>query len=66
MEPTVSRNERQRQQIQAAIEQRHYARALVLAREHLAEFPDDTIVRAALAEAYTAWEMPRRAATEET
>ncbi len=36
----------------------HYARALVLAREHLAEFPEDEIVRAALAEARTAWERP--------
>ena len=36
----------------------HYARALVLAREHLAEFPDDEIVRAALAEARSAWEQP--------
>jgi hypothetical protein len=36
----------------------HYARALVLAREHLAEFPDDEIVRATLAEARAAWEQP--------
>jgi hypothetical protein len=35
-----------------------YARALVLAREHLTEFPDDKIVRAALAEAREALEQP--------
>jgi len=54
----VSRNERQREQIRVAIERGHFARALVLAREHLAEFPDDGIVRAALAEASAAWERP--------
>jgi hypothetical protein len=59
MEPTMSRSERQRQQIKAAVERRHYARALVLAREHLAEFPNDDVVRAALAEAFSAWELPR-------
>ena len=58
MEPTVSRDERQRQQVRAALARGHYARVLVLAREHLAEFPDDEIVRAALAEATAAWEHP--------
>jgi Flp pilus assembly protein TadD len=55
----VSRSERQREQIRAAIARGHYARALVLAREHLAEFPDDEVVRNALAEASAAWGSPR-------
>jgi hypothetical protein len=54
----VSRIERQRKQITAAIGQGHYARALVLAREHLAEFRDDEEVRALMVEASAAWERP--------
>jgi hypothetical protein len=42
----VSRQERQRQQIARALERRHFARVLVLCREHLVEFPDDLEVRA--------------------
>ena len=52
----MSRRERQQEQIRAAINRQHYARVLVLAREHLAEFPDDDVVRAAFAEAWQAWE----------
>jgi hypothetical protein len=54
----VTRRERQREQIRAAIARDHFARALVLAREHLAEFPDDDIVREAIAAASAAWERP--------
>ena len=58
MEPSVSRRERQREQINVTMARGDYARALVLAREHLAEFPDDEIVRAALVEAREALEQP--------
>jgi hypothetical protein len=36
----------------------HYARVLVLAREHLAEFPDDDDVRDAAERARYVWERP--------
>ena len=54
----MSRRERQQQHIAAALERGHYARVLVLAREHLAEFPDDDEVRAAAESARAAWERP--------
>jgi hypothetical protein len=54
----LSRRERQQQQIATALDRRHYARVLVLAREHLAEYPDDGAVRAAAAIAREAWERP--------
>ena len=38
-----------------ALEREHYARVLVLAREHLAEFPDDDDVRHAAEVARNAW-----------
>jgi hypothetical protein len=56
----VGRRERQQQQIEAALARGHYARVLVLAREHLAEFPDDEGVRAALDAARDVWERPER------
>ena len=54
----MSRRERQQQQVASALAQRHYARVLVLAREHLAEFPDDDDVRDAAALARYVWERP--------
>jgi hypothetical protein len=57
----MSRRERQQQQIASALARGHYARVLVLAREHLAEFPDDDDVIAAAAEARRAWEDPAAA-----
>jgi hypothetical protein len=48
---TVTRRERQEQEIVSALARGHFARVLVLAEEHLAEFPDDQEVRAAAAEA---------------
>jgi len=54
----VSRRERQQQQVASALAQRHYARVLVLAREHLAEFPDDDDVRDAATLARYVWERP--------
>jgi hypothetical protein len=54
----VSRRERQQQQVAAALARRHYARVLVLAREHLAEFPDDDDVRDAAVVALGFWERP--------
>lgn len=51
----MSRRERQQQQIVVALEREHYARVLVLAREHLTEYPDDDVVRAAAARARQAW-----------
>jgi hypothetical protein len=45
----MSRHERQREQIVAALGRRQFARVLVLSREHLAEFPDDLVVQAASA-----------------
>jgi hypothetical protein len=47
----MSRRERQQEQVVRALERGHAARALVLAREHLREFPDDVVVRDAAAEA---------------
>jgi hypothetical protein len=47
----VNRRERQREQIAAALARGHFARVLVLAREHLAEYPDDEDVRTAAARA---------------
>jgi len=55
----VSRRERQQQHITAALERGHFARVLVLAREHLAEYPDDDGVREAAEAARVAWERPR-------
>jgi len=55
----MSRRERQQQHIAAALERGHYARVLVLAREHLAEYPGDEDVREAAEAAYVAWERPR-------
>jgi hypothetical protein len=43
----VVRRERQQQQIAGALARGDYARVIVLAREHLAEFPEDDAVRAA-------------------
>jgi len=54
----MSRRERQQQHIASALERGHYARVLVLAREHLAEFPEDEDVRDAAERARTAWERP--------
>jgi hypothetical protein len=50
-EEDVSRRQRQREQIVAALRQRDFGRVLVLSREHLAEFPDDVEVGAAAEEA---------------
>ena len=54
----MSRRERQQQHIVAALERGHYARVLVLAREHLAEFPGDEEVRDAAGRARAARERP--------
>ncbi len=54
----MDRRERQQLQIVSALDRRHYARVLVLAREHLAEYPDDDMVKAAAAAAREAWERP--------
>lgn len=51
----MTRRERQQQHIAAALDRGHYARVLVLSREHLSEFPDDDVVRKAAAIARTAW-----------
>jgi hypothetical protein len=45
---------------EVAMARGHYAHALVLAREHLAEFPGDELVCAALAEAAAPLERPTR------
>jgi len=45
----MSRRERQQQEIALALDRGHYARVVVLAREHLAEYPEDGVVRAAAA-----------------
>lgn len=45
----VTRRERQQQQIAIEISRGHFARVLVIAREHLAEFPDDIDVQLAVA-----------------
>ena len=58
----MSRRERQQQQIASALARGHFARVLVLAREHLSEFPDDDDVKATAAAAESAWERPTRAA----
>jgi len=47
----MDRRERQQLQIVSALDRGHYARVLVLAREHLAEYPDDEVVKAAAAAA---------------
>ena len=41
----MGRRERQREQVVKALDRGHVARALVLAREHLREFPGDVVVR---------------------
>jgi hypothetical protein len=41
----MSRRERQQAQVVGALERGQVARSLVLAREHLREFPDDVVVR---------------------
>ena len=51
----MSRQERQRDEIAAALDSGEYARALVLAREHLAEFPSDEDVKAIAGEARRLW-----------
>ena len=58
----MSRRERQQQQIAAALARRQFARVLVLAREHLAEYPDDDEVQEAAAVARGASE--RRDSTD--
>jgi hypothetical protein len=54
----MTRRERQQKQVGSALERGHYARVIVLAREHLAEYPDDDDVRAAAELAREAWERP--------
>ena len=54
----MSRRERQKHQVASALAQRHFARVLVLAREHLAEFPEDDDVRDAANAARDVWERP--------
>jgi len=41
----MTRQERQSEEVETAFTDGHIARALVLAREHLLEFPDDEFVR---------------------
>jgi len=41
----MTRKERQAAEITATFDEGQLARALVLAAEHLAEFPDDSVVR---------------------
>ena len=55
----MERRERQQQQVASALARGHFARVLVLAREHLAEFPDDEDVTRAAEAARAAWERPR-------
>jgi hypothetical protein len=55
----MDRRERQQQQVASALARGHFARVLVLAREHLAEFPGDDDVRRAADAARAAWERPR-------
>jgi DNA-binding GntR family transcriptional regulator len=52
---SVTRRQRQREQIVSALRRGHYARVLVLCREHLIEFPDDVEVQIAADEAERAW-----------
>ena len=47
----MGRRERQQQEIASTLARGHYARVLVLAREHLVEYPDDIDVIAAADEA---------------
>jgi len=47
----MSRRERQQEQVLRTLEHGHLRRALVLACEHLREFPDDSAVRDAAAKA---------------
>jgi hypothetical protein len=44
----VTRRERQQQQIATALARGEVSRALVLTREHLAEFPEDLEIQAAV------------------
>jgi hypothetical protein len=60
----MSRRERQQQHIASALERGHYARVLVLAREHLAEYPDDEAVRDAAESARAVWPPPRETRRE--
>jgi hypothetical protein len=46
-EPRMGRRERQQREIASELAGANYARVIVLAREHLAEFPDDDDVRRA-------------------
>ena len=55
----MDRRERQQQQVASALARGHFARVLVLAREHLAEFPGDQDVSLAAEVARAAWERPR-------
>ena len=61
----MSRRERQQLQVAAALGRGHYARVLVLAREHLAEYPGDAEVMAAAAVARAAWERPHNSEPRE-
>ena len=56
----MGRQERQRQEIAAALARGHLARVVVLAREHLDEFPDDEVVSACATAASRAWHEPER------
>jgi len=56
----MTRRERQQAQVVGALERGHVARSLVLAREHLREFPDDVVVRDAAAKAYLLMKGARR------
>jgi hypothetical protein len=47
----VSRQQRQRDQIQTALRRGQHGRVVVLSREHLLEFPDDADVREAAEQA---------------
>jgi hypothetical protein len=58
MMSSMTRRERQQQHIASALEREHFARVLVLAREHLAEFPDDDDVRQAAEVARGVWPPP--------
>jgi len=55
----MERRARQQRQVASALARGHFARVLVLAREHLAEFPDDEDVIRAAEAARAAWERPR-------
>jgi hypothetical protein len=58
-EKIVDRRERQQREIASELALGNFARVIVLAREHLAEFPDDDDVRAAAAIAHDAVTPPR-------